>query len=107
MPGSRPWPKHQTPTASDLVNRQFTPAAPDQLRVTGINRARSREGKVYCAVVLDACIASDAVESPTPGAGAIRVRVRMPTRPIRNYEHPVSAMFKNWHVLRTLRGCAR
>ena len=35
----RPWPKHQTPTASDLVNRQFTRPAPDQLRVTGINRA--------------------------------------------------------------------
>jgi len=98
MPASRPWPKHQTPTASDLVNRQFTGPATEH---------PSREGKVYCAVVLDACIASDAVESPTPGAGAIRVRVRMPTRPIRNYEHPVNAMFKNWHVLRTLRGCAR
>ena len=35
----RPWPMHQTPTADDLVNRQFTRPAPDQLRVTGINRA--------------------------------------------------------------------
>lgn len=40
LPGSRrPRPKHQTPTASDLVNRQFTRPAPDQLRVTDINRA--------------------------------------------------------------------
>jgi hypothetical protein len=27
----RPRPKHQTPTAADLVNRNFTRPAPDQL----------------------------------------------------------------------------
>jgi hypothetical protein len=107
MPGSRPWPKHQTPTASDLVNRQFTRPAPDQLRVTGINRAPSREGKVYCAVVLDACIASDAVRNPLPlgpgpfGGGEDANQAHTKLR------IPVNAMFKNWHVLRTLRGCAR
>ena len=39
LPGSRrPRPRHQTPTASDLVNRQFTRPAPDQLWVTDIER---------------------------------------------------------------------
>jgi putative transposase len=39
-------------TASDLVNRQFTRAGRDQLWVT---EHPTREGKLYCAVVLDAC----------------------------------------------------
>ena len=54
LPGSRrPRPKHQTPTAGDLVHRQFSRAAPDQLWVTDITEHPTREGKVYCAVVLD------------------------------------------------------
>jgi putative transposase len=54
LPGSRrPRPKHQTPTASDLVHRQFSRAAPDLLWVTDITEHPTREGKVYCAVVLD------------------------------------------------------
>jgi len=44
---------HQIPTATDLVERQFARAAPDQLWVTDITEHRTREGKVYCAVVLD------------------------------------------------------
>jgi putative transposase len=56
LPGSRrPRPRHQTPTAGDLVNRQFTRPVPDQLWVTDITEHPTREGKVYCAVVLDAC----------------------------------------------------
>ena len=56
LPGNRrPHPRHQAPIASDLVNRQFTRPAPDQLQVTGITEHPAREGKVYCAVVLDAC----------------------------------------------------
>src|SRR5262249_9376036 len=55
LPGSRrPRPKHQTPTADDLVHRQFTRVRPDQLWVTDITEHSTREGKVYCAVVLDA-----------------------------------------------------
>jgi transposase InsO family protein len=42
-------------TASDLVNRQFTRADRDQLWVTDITEHPTREGKLYCAVVLDAC----------------------------------------------------
>jgi transposase InsO family protein len=40
--------------ATDLVDREFTRAGPDQLWVTDITEHRTREGKVYCAVVLDA-----------------------------------------------------
>jgi putative transposase len=42
-------------TASDLVNRQFTRTGPNQLWVTDITEHPTREGKLYCAVVLDAC----------------------------------------------------
>lgn len=54
LPGNRR-PRHQTPTAGDLVRRQFTRPLPDQLWVTDITEHPTREGKVYCAVVLDAC----------------------------------------------------
>ena len=37
------------------MNRQFTRPAPDQLQVTDITEHPTREGKVYCAVVLDTC----------------------------------------------------
>jgi putative transposase len=46
-------PLRQTPTASDLVNRDFSRSAPDLLWVTDITEHPTREGKVYCAVVLD------------------------------------------------------
>ena len=56
LPGNRrPRPRHQTPTAGDLVHRQFTRPVPDQLWVTDITEHPTREGKVYCAVVLDTC----------------------------------------------------
>jgi len=41
-------------TASDLVERQFRREEPDRLWVTDITEHPTREGKVYCAVVLDA-----------------------------------------------------
>jgi putative transposase len=54
LPGSRrPRPRHQTPTAADLVDRQFTRPQRDQLWVTDITEHPTREGKLYCAVVLD------------------------------------------------------
>jgi putative transposase len=40
--------------AADLVDRQFSRTGPDQLWVTDITEHPTREGKVYCAVVLDA-----------------------------------------------------
>lgn len=48
----RPRPKHQTPTAADPVNRDFSRGEPNRLRVTDITEHPTREGKVYCAVVL-------------------------------------------------------
>ncbi len=41
-------------TASDLVNRDFARSEPNRLWVTDITEHRTREAKVYCAVVLDA-----------------------------------------------------
>lgn len=54
LPGNkRPRPVHETPTATDLVDRLFTRTDRDQLWVTDITEHPTREGKVYCAVVLD------------------------------------------------------
>ena len=41
-------------SAADLVKRDFVRSRPDQLWVTDITEHSTREGKVYCAVVLDA-----------------------------------------------------
>jgi putative transposase len=40
-------------TTADLVERQFDRPAPDQLWVTDITEHPTREGKVYCCVVLE------------------------------------------------------
>lgn len=55
LPGSRRRRRLVTlgATAADLVDRQFTRTEPDRLWVTDITEHRTREGKVYCAVVLD------------------------------------------------------
>lgn len=49
----RPRSKIQVATATDLVERAFARSEPDQLWVTDITEHRTREGKVYCSVVLD------------------------------------------------------
>jgi transposase InsO family protein len=41
-------------TSLDLVGRQFRRDAPDELWMTDITEHPTREGKVYCCVVLDA-----------------------------------------------------
>lgn len=54
LPGDRrPRRIHEAPTAGDLVDRHFARVEPNQLWVTDITEHRTREGKVYCAVVLD------------------------------------------------------
>ena len=45
--------RHDTPTSADLVDRDFARTEPDRLWVTDITEHPTREGKVYCAVVLD------------------------------------------------------
>lgn len=41
--------------SADLVDRQFARQGLDQLWVTDITEHSTREGKVYCTVVLDVC----------------------------------------------------
>ena len=41
-------------TSLDLVRREFRREAPDQLWMTDITEHPTREGKVYCCIVLDA-----------------------------------------------------
>lgn len=56
LPGSRRRRKATGgPTALDLVDRNFARPEPDQLWVTDITEHPTREGKIYCCVVLDAC----------------------------------------------------
>jgi putative transposase len=51
----RPKWRHAKPDqiAADLVDRNFTRTGPNQLWVTDITEHPTREGKLYCAVVLD------------------------------------------------------
>lgn len=53
-PGNRRrQPRHDAPTAVGLVDRKFATTAQDKLWVTDITEHPTREGEVYCAVVLD------------------------------------------------------
>lgn len=52
--GRRRWKRIRTDvTAVDLVDRKFNRGGPNQLWVTDITEHPTREGKVYCCVVLD------------------------------------------------------
>lgn len=54
LSGRRKWQRAPNlSTATDLVDRQFSRDGRDQLWVTDITEHPTREGKVYCAVVLD------------------------------------------------------
>ena len=54
LPGRTRYRKVPEPaTAGDLVDRRFWRDEPDQLWVTDITEHPTREGKIYCAVVLD------------------------------------------------------
>jgi putative transposase len=54
--GAPKWRRARPDTlATDLVDRRFTREGVDQLWVTDITEHPTREGKVYCAVVLDVC----------------------------------------------------
>lgn len=74
------------PSAGDHVNRQFHRDQPNQLWVTDITEHRCREGKVYCAVVLDAfsrrvvgwAIDSNASAALTTNALAMAIEQRTP-----------------------------
>jgi len=74
------------PTAGDHVNREFHRDGPNQLWITDITEHHCREGKVYCAVVLDAfsrrvvgwAIDSSASASLTTNALAMAIQQRRP-----------------------------
>ena len=51
---TRRGPQSDGAAAHDLVLRQFASAAPDRLWMTDITEHPTREGKLYCCVVLDA-----------------------------------------------------
>jgi len=71
------------PTADDLVERLFVRKQPNQLWVTDITEHPTREGKVYCAVVLDAFVGDRHHRAPhARGQGVLRRRARrvQPTR---------------------------
>lgn len=52
--GRRKWKRiHADDIATDLVERDFTRAGPNQLWVTDITEHPTREGKIYCCVILD------------------------------------------------------
>jgi transposase InsO family protein len=54
LPGNRRRrPRPEVPMAGDLVKREFARTDRDQLWVTDITEHPTREGKMYCAVVLD------------------------------------------------------
>src|SRR3954453_14671284 len=59
------------PSAEDLVDRQFRRSRPNELWLTDITEHPTREGKVYCAVVLDAfsrrVVGWSISHNPTPG----------------------------------------
>lgn len=76
------------PTASDHVDRDFERDGPNQLWVTDITEHRCREGKVYCAVVLDVfsrlvvgwAIDSSATSALTTNALAMAIEQRDPPK---------------------------
>ncbi len=52
--GRRKWKRIRTDDiATDLVERDFSRAGPNQLWVTDITEHPTREGKIYCCVILD------------------------------------------------------
>ncbi len=55
LPGPRKGVKNlkNAPTCEDLVQRQFTASAPNELWLTDITEHPTGEGKLYCCVVLD------------------------------------------------------
>ena len=54
MKRKRKWGKANVATSDDLVNRDFRAVEPNRLWLTDITEHPTREGTVYCAVVLDA-----------------------------------------------------
>lgn len=68
-------------TADDLVDRIFVREGPNQLWLTDISEHPTREGKVYCAVVLDAFLDEQRARDGGRAAGRSPRRDGDPFRP--------------------------
>jgi len=58
--------KHGLPVAGNLLDRNFTPAAPNQIWASGITCLWADEGRLYLAIVLDLCDREVVGRSPEP-----------------------------------------
>ncbi|WP_457463859.1 IS3 family transposase [Streptomyces sp. TE5632] len=106
LPGNRRRrPRHDTPTAADLVDRNFARTAPDKLWVTDITEHPTREGKVYCAVVLDTysrrvvgwSIDSTQTAALVTNALSMAISNRRPTAgTVIHSDHGVQTRFNQW-----------
>ena len=103
LPSSRrPRPEHETPTVGDLVNRDFARPAPNLLWVTDIIEHPTREGKVYCAVVLDTFSRKvvgwsiDSTQTATLVTSALSMAIsnRQPTTTVIHSDH--GTQFTSW-----------
>ncbi len=97
-------------TADDLVNRKFHRLALNELWVTDITEHPTREGKIYCAAVLDACSrkiigwAIDSKQDSTLVVNALgmAIRARQPgTGGIVHADHGVQ--FTSWVFTQKIR----
>lgn len=93
-------------TAVDLVDRQFERDGPDELWVTDITEHPTREGKLYCAVVLDAfsrrvvgwSIDSTATAALVTNALGMAIDARSPTGTIIHSDQ--GTQFTSWAFTR-------
>jgi putative transposase len=93
-------------TAGDLVERQFARDEPDRLWVTDITEHPTREGKVYCAVVLDVwsrrvvgwSIDSFATAALVTNALGMAIEARQPDRTVIHSDQ--GTQFTSWAFTR-------
>lgn len=97
-------------TADDLVHRKLHRLSPDELWVADITEHPTREGKVFCAAVLDACsrkIAGWAIDSKQDSTLVVNaldmaLRARTPTPGgIVHADH--GAQFTSWVFIQKIR----
>jgi transposase InsO family protein/transposase-like protein len=93
-----------TATAADLVERRFARPQPDQLWVTDITEHPTREGKLYCCVVLDVfsrrvvgwSIDSHQATPLVTNALAMAINNRRPTRDQTVIHSDHGSQFTSW-----------
>ena len=99
----RPKWRHAKPDqiAADLVDRDFARGGPNQLWVTDISEHPTREGKVYCAVVLDVFsrrVVGWSIDA-SPTAGLVTNALGMASRPERHRPAPSFILIRGCSLL--------